>query len=270
MVDDQSLLFDCGPGVAQRLLESGASPREIDKIFLTHLHYDHFVDYAYIVLNRWDQGVGRLPELHVYGPPPLARVTQQLFGEGGAFDPDLTARTRHPGSEFVYERRGGILPRLRPQPEITEVMGGSVIKEEAWQLTVAEVMHVQPQLTCLAYRIDTADGAIVFGGDTAPVASLTNLARGARVLIHMCHFLNGLETDPRITGCCSGHLDAANTAREADVDILILTHITEPLEQPGVRERLIAEVSEVFSGQLIFGEDLLEIPVKGIEPEPIR
>ena len=266
----QTLLFDCGPGVARRLLESGTSPREIDRIFLTHLHYDHCADYGYIVLNRWDQGVGHIPELQVYGPTPLKTMTQRLIGEGGAFDPDLTARTGHPGSEFVYERRGGVLPRLRPQPEIVEVGDRAVIQEENWQLTVAEVMHVQPYLTCLAYRIDTDEGSVVFGGDTAPVPSLTNLARGARVLIHMCHFLNGVETDPRIADCCSGHLDAARTAREAGVDTLILTHITEQLEQPGIRERLIGEASEVFPGHIIFGEDLLEIPVGGIEPELVR
>ena len=57
-LDEQTLLFDCGPGSARRLLENGTPPREIGSLFLTHLHYDHCVDYGYIVLNHWDQGVG--------------------------------------------------------------------------------------------------------------------------------------------------------------------------------------------------------------------
>ena len=59
----EKLLFDCGPGAVRRLLEFGVAPTAISGLFLTHLHYDHCVDYAYFNLLRWDQGVGRIPEL---------------------------------------------------------------------------------------------------------------------------------------------------------------------------------------------------------------
>ena len=119
-------------------------------------------------------------------------------------------------------------------------------------------------------RLDTPYGTVVFGGDTAPTSRLTDLARGADVLIHMCHLINNVELDPRITGCCSGHLDAARTARDADVGTLVLTHVTEQLEPPGVRERLVAEAARIFKGQIVFSEDLTEVPVGPIDPEPIR
>ncbi len=268
--DEEVLLFDCGPGVARRLLEKAVPAPALTRLFLTHLHYDHCVDYACIVLTRWDQGAGKIPELDVFGPAPLKRMTERLFGSDGAFGPDLDARTQHPGSEFVYERRGGVLPRERPEPLVTEVADGSCIQGGNWRVETAEVVHVQPQLTCLAYRLDTPYGAIVFGGDTAPTRGLTELARDADLLIHMCHFINDVELDPRITGCCSGHLDAARTASEAAVGTLILTHVTEQLEPPGVRERLVAEAARIFSGHIVFAEDLTEVPVGHIDPEPIR
>ena len=31
--------------------------------FFTHLHYDHCLDYPRLVLQRWDTGAGRIPEL---------------------------------------------------------------------------------------------------------------------------------------------------------------------------------------------------------------
>ena len=96
-------------------------PTRITDLFLTHLHYDHCVDYGYLVLTRWDQGAGKIPDLAVYGPAQPRRMTDLLFGEGGVFGPDLEARTQHPGSEFIYEMRGGILPRRRPEPSVTEV-----------------------------------------------------------------------------------------------------------------------------------------------------
>ena len=82
---------------------------------------DHCVDFAYLVLTRWDQGVGQIPELQVYGPAPTAHMSHQLFSADGAFGPDLTARTEHPGSHFVYEARGGVMPRERPNPQVREV-----------------------------------------------------------------------------------------------------------------------------------------------------
>jgi len=48
---DEKLLFDCGPFTVRRLLEKGVSPTEITSLFLTHLHYDHCVDYA--SRSRW-------------------------------------------------------------------------------------------------------------------------------------------------------------------------------------------------------------------------
>ncbi len=264
-------MVDCGPASVRRLLEAGIPLPSIDTLLLTHLHYDHCVDYPYLVLTRWDQGIGKIGELPVIGPAPLKQMTEKLFAEDGAFGPDLIARCEHPGSHFVYEARGGVLPRKRPYPVVTEVEHGSEIEGEGWKLTVAEVVHVQPQLRCLAYRIDTDAGeSIVFGGDTAPVKRLTDLARGADVLLHMCHFVNGEETDERITGCCSGHLDAARTAKEAGAKTLVLIHLTEQLEIPGLTERVLSEVGDVFDGQVILGQDLLEVPLGTIKVEKVR
>ena len=267
---DETLIFDCGPASVRRMLEAGLALPSIDYLFLTHLHYDHCIDFAYLVLTRWDQGVGQIPELQVYGPAPTALMAHRLFSADGAFGPDLAARTLHPGSHFVYEARGGVMPRERPSPQVREVESGDRIETDGWQVDVAEVVHVQPQLTCLAYRLTTPDGTIVFGGDTAPVDRLTGLARGADVLLHMCHFINGAVDDERLTSCCSGHLDAAATARDAGVETLVLVHLTEQLETPGVRERVLHEVGEVFDGQVILGEDLLEVPMGTIDTEPVR
>jgi ribonuclease Z len=135
---------------------------------------------------------------------------------------------------------------------------------------VAEVAHVQPQLTCLAYRLEAGGRSIVFGADSSPTPALTRLADGADVLLHMCHFVNGVEGDPRLTETCSGHEDAARTARDAGVDTLVLVHITEQVEQPGVRERVLHEAATIFPGRIIFGEDLLEVSLENRGVERVR
>ncbi|CAN5509779.1 MBL fold metallo-hydrolase [soil metagenome] len=269
-IADEKILVDCGPFAVHRLLEAGVASAEITTLFLTHLHYDHANDYGYLVLNRWDQGAGKLPELDVYGPPPVERMTTALFGSDGVWGPDLVARTEHPGSQFIYEMRGGALPRQPPKPNVTTVEDGDVVERDRWTVRVAEVVHVQPQLTCLAYRFEAAGKVIVFGGDTSPTPALTRLADGADVLLHMCHFVNGAEDDPRLTESCSGHQDAARTARDAGVDTLVLVHITEQVEKPGVRERVIHEVAEIFDGRIIFGEDLTDVALDDAGVDLIR
>ena len=73
-VGDDLIVWDHGPGAHQRLIESGHRSIETTHAFFTHLHYDHCMEYGRLVLQRWDQGADRIPELDVYGPPPIARM----------------------------------------------------------------------------------------------------------------------------------------------------------------------------------------------------
>ena len=41
---------------------------------------------------------------------------------------------------------------------------------------------------------------------------------------------------------------------------LVLSHVTAQFDHPGMRERVIREVGEIFKGNVYFGEDLMEIP----------
>jgi hypothetical protein len=47
-------------------------------------------------------------------------------------------------------------------------------------------------------------------------------------------------------------------------------HLTEQMERPGVRERILSEAGQIFKGNIIFGEDLLEGPLGPSQPEEIR
>ena len=156
------IVWDHGPGAHQRLIESGHRPIDVTHAFFTHLHYDHCMDYGRLVLQRWDQGAGKIGELKVYGPPPLARMTEQLFGADGIYGPDIRARVEHRSSLDVYEARGGKLPRARPAPRVTEIHAGSVVEGNGWKLTVGHAQHVQPYLECLAFRLDTSEGSVCY------------------------------------------------------------------------------------------------------------
>src|SRR4029079_16611953 len=87
------IVLDHGFGAHHRLLEPPIRAPRVTHLFCPHLHYDRGGDCARLVLTRWDQGAGRVPDLKVYGPPPLARMTEQLFGKDGVYDADIVERT---------------------------------------------------------------------------------------------------------------------------------------------------------------------------------
>ncbi len=263
-IGDDCIVVDHGPGAHHRLLESGRRAIDVTHCFLTHLHYDHCMDYGRLVLTRWDQGAGQVSDLPVYGPSPLARMTEQLFAEDGIYGPDIEARTKHQCSIDIYRARGGKGERARPMPDVTEVTSGNVINGNDWTVTVGEGWHFQPYLECLAYRLDAADGSICYTGDSGGICpDIVSLAKGADILIHMNHFISGTEPTAEYRKACGNHIDTATVARDADVSTLVLTHMTAQIDQPAIRERIVAEMAEIYSGNIIWGEDLMEIPVKG-------
>lgn len=265
-VGDAVILFDHGPGSYHRMLEAGMRPDQITHLVFSHLHYDHCSDYGTLVLTRWDQGGGKIPELKVYGPPPIARMTDLLFSEDGIYGPDLNARTHKAGSLAFYQARGGVLPRLRPKPAVSEIKAGDVIDEHGWRVKVINAVHAQPYLNCYSYRLDCAEGSVVYSGDTAPSNAMVKLAKDCDVLIHMCHYISGTIKPPfdrEAVKSTTGHRELAAVAKKANAKNVVVTHVTESIDIPGVRERVLGEMSEIYKGNIFFGEDLMEVPVGG-------
>jgi ribonuclease BN (tRNA processing enzyme) len=257
------LVWDHGPGAHHRLIESGHRTIDVTHAFFTHLHYDHCMDYGRLVLQRWDQGADRIPDLQVYGPPPIARMTEQLFGEDGVYGVDITARVSHRSSLDVFEARGGKLPRSRPAPKVTEIHAGSVINGNGWKITVGHAQHVQPYLECLAFRLDTNEGSICYTGDSGPSDTIVELAKGCDILIHMNHYFSGTEPTPAYRAACGNHRDNAIIAKRAGVKTLVLVHLLAQIDLPGVREQIVHEIQETFDGKVIWGEDLMKLNIAG-------
>jgi ribonuclease Z len=265
-VGDDIITFDHGPGSHHRLLETGTKATDVTHSFFSHLHYDHFVDFPRLLLTRWDHGAGLIPELKVYGPKPIKSLVEKLIGPDGVFGPDIDARTNWEASLYVYRNRGGKEPRQGPAPEVTEIGKGDTVETGRWRVRAVEVPHAQPQLTCLALRLDTDAGSMVYSGDTGPSKALEKLAEGCDVLIHMCSYISGTVNDPATRAGTSGHLEAARAAAEAGARCLVASHVYNQFDRPGVREKVIAEMSRVYDGVIVLGEDLMELTAQPEKP----
>lgn len=254
-VGNETLLLDCGGGVYDRLVLSGRRPSDIDRLFLTHLHTDHMMDYARLVHARWDEGA---ENLLVQGPPPISSISEKLFGRNGVFATDLTARTESEGSQAVWVARGGKLPRPWPAPKVTEVMPGFSAEGDGWKLTSCEVPHAQPHLICMAFRIDAGDHSIVYSGDSGPCEALEKLAKGADILIHWCYRLSHETVNAFIAANSPPPADTARMAQRAGVKKLILTHFRPHMDADGVHDQVRVEMSGEFDGEALIAEDLMQ------------
>lgn len=84
----EMLLFDVGRGANQRLYQSRVNPKDISKIFLTHLHNDHFEGLPDLWMTPWFL-LGRDHGFELWGPEGTAEMVQ---GMRAMFRHDLKAR----------------------------------------------------------------------------------------------------------------------------------------------------------------------------------
>lgn len=74
------IVFDCGHGVVQRLLECGVRHCEVEHIVLSHFHPDHVSDLVpFLQAGAWSQHDPRSTDVHIYGPVGVRRLVDGLM-----------------------------------------------------------------------------------------------------------------------------------------------------------------------------------------------
>ncbi len=172
---ETALQFDAGRGTMIRLAEAGTGAHELDALFVTHVHSDHVVDLADVVMTRWIQGT-----LHPAGPLPIYAVDGEPARFAAAMlDPfvdDIAVRVEHVQEHApVLDIRPFALPAS--PVEVWRSDDGSVIVE-------AVGVHHEPVRAAVGFRITTPSGVVVISGDTRVCDEVHDLAAGADVLVH--------------------------------------------------------------------------------------
>jgi ribonuclease BN (tRNA processing enzyme) len=281
VVDGHVYLVDCGEGVGQQYRRAGFAPfegrrtlRGLRGIFLTHLHSDHCIDYFNILLFSWFNGIGLNPHrVQVYGPGTVA-MTERLLQAYAADIDDRMSDGGHPALQTFFATHDIPLPaavvagaNADPAPDMDPI---EVYEDENVEVRAILVPH-PPMFPSFAYRFDTADGSIVFSGDTTVSANLVKLARGADVLVHEVIDPAWAESrfeaplDP-MQQAAVNHLLGSHTtieqvgavAERASAGTLVLNHLV-PADTP---HRRWLEAKDGFSGRFVVGEDLMQIGIE--------
>jgi ribonuclease Z len=268
------LLFDCGEGTQRQLMRSTVGLPDLEEIFLTHFHADHYLGLPGM-LKTFALRQREVP-LTIYGPPGLKELFSTLRRVFGKLSYPV---------ELVEVRAGEALERdgyrvlVFPVHHGTTAVGYAVVEDTRpgfFDVDAADALGVPygpergilqrgESLTLDDGRVITPDSVlgeprpgrrVLIAGDTAPTETVEVLAEGADVLVHEATFLED-ERERAEDTLHSTARQAAEVARTAGVRLLALTHVSPRY----FGSELVEEAREVFPATVVPRDfDVIEVP----------
>lgn len=257
----ERLLFDCGRGAIQRLLQLGPDYPRVDKLFLTHLHSDHIVGIPDLWLTAWI--MGRKTAFKVWGPDGTS---------------DMMAHLEQAYQADIHIRRD--LDELLPQAGI-DIVAQDIA--EGFEYTLGDVRVIvfdvdhRPVTPAFGYRIECNGRVVALSGDTRPCDNLVKYAQGADLLIH--EIIAPQAFMKRAAQMADHHRQAVvehhTTPHQAgeifsriNPKLAVYSHVIGgPI--PGYEEEILEGTAQTYSGAVEIGYDLTRIKV-GDEVQIIR
>ena len=286
VVDGRVFVIDCGRGSPSAFASAGLDFSRLEAVFLTHLHADHTGDLTGLLLYPWgvrEGADGPLPPIRVYGPsrPEALPEGDALFHRKTTIYPErptpsaadlvasiLAGYAYHLNVmplDCLHARRGRAGPGIDIHvPARTEGCPRApvvVVDDAAVRVTAIAVTHGHA-VPALGYRFDTADGSVVFSGDTTVNDDLIALAQGADILVHQVadlaylkeHGTTGAELT-RMAGLHTDVTEVGGVAERARVRELILSHYL-PADPDAITEAEWAQrAGQGFGGTTTAGRD---------------
>ncbi len=230
--DGTTVVLDCGNGVFAKMRRF-VDYVDVDAVVLSHLHADHFLD-----LVPFSYALTYAPRQQ---PVPVARWPG----------------TDHPARPLLYSPPGGTEVFRR----VVGAWGNEDLIENAFALeeyapdSALEIGPFRIDFTPVPHFLDTfaisvrANGArLAYGADSRPAPELVEFARDADLFL-----VEATLPRPERTGI-RGHLtpeEAGAHAREAGAKRVVLTHISDELDQDMARDL----AAEAFGGPVEVAAD---------------
>ncbi|HXD57283.1 MAG TPA: ribonuclease Z [Thermoleophilaceae bacterium] len=266
------LLFDCGEGTQRQLLRS-VGLLELEEIFISHFHADHFLGLPGLLKTFSLRG--REHPLTIYGPPRLGALfdamlpvmgktafevrivelepNQELWRDGyrvAAFA--VEHRVLAYGYALIEEERPGRFDEARAR-ELGVTPGPNFGRLQEGETVTGSSGEVRPEQVLGEAR---RGRKVVIAGDTAPAEMTVVVAHRADLLVHEATFSIEDAVRARETGHTTAR-DAAELAKRAEVRLLALNHISQRYAGPELRD----EAREVFPNTIVPRDfDRVEIP----------
>jgi ribonuclease Z len=270
----ERLLFDCGEGTQRQLLRCDVGLLELEEIFLTHYHADHYLGLPGMMKTFSLRG--RDLPLTIYGPRGLRDLLSVLRRVFGRLSYPLELVELEPGAALD---RGDYSLEAFAVDHGVPAIGYALVEAERpgrFDVDTADRLGVPdgPQRGVLqrGEPVTLEGGAVVtpqdvlgpsragrklvLTGDTAPAASVVSAAAGADLLVHEATFLSD-ETERARETLHATAGGAALVAREAEVRLLALTHLSTRY----FGHQVVEEARELFPDTVVPRDfDVVELP----------
>ncbi len=239
----ERLLFDCAEGTQRQLLRSDVGLVELQEIFLTHFHADHYLGLPGLLKTYALRG-RELP-LTIYGPRGLQALLTSLRRIFGRLTYPVETIELEPGERL--ERGGYVLEPFAVNHGVSAVGyalveherpgrfdGGAAdalgvpdgrergVLQRGEALTLSDGRTIEPAQVLGPPR---EGRKLVLTGDTAPAEQVIAASAGADLLVHEATFLADERERARETLHSTAE-EAALVARDAGVRMLALTHLS--------------------------------------------
>lgn len=236
------MLFDCGEGTQRQLIEAKISPMKITKIFISHFHGDHILGLGGLIQSLGFRG--REKDLDIYGPKGLHKIINAIssFGyfqinynlniheiqDGTVIETEdyvvECAKVEHNIPSYAYSIREKKKPLfLREKAEELGIPPGPLYgKLHNGEEVEFEGRIIKPEQVLGEAK---KGNKISYSGDTRPCEAMIRLARDSDILIHESTY-EAEDYQRAVDNAHSTSVEAAEIAREANVNELVLTHIS--------------------------------------------
>ncbi len=158
-----SHLLDCGFSVPHNYFTYCSDPEELDSLWISHFHGDHFFGVPLLCLRLWE--MGRKKPLHIIGQ------------EG-------TGETVRAAMDLAY---GNLFQKLQYNLNFHVLMPGEKAKIAGMTWQAAWGDHSRP---CLALCLSAGNKKIFYSGDGRPTAETALLAGNSDLVIHEAFLLS--------------------------------------------------------------------------------
>ncbi|MEG3224354.1 MAG: ribonuclease Z [Methanobacteriales archaeon Met13] len=268
------MLFDCGEGTQRQMVRIRLSPMKVKRIFLTHLHGDHFLGLPGMIQSLAFRG--REKPLFIYGPEGTERIVESIKNLG-YFALSFPIITQELQEGLVLEEEGyriNCCPThhsvLNLAYAVEEKKSPRFLRDKALELGLTQGPDFGKLQSGVPVKVgdriiephqvrgeERRGRKIVYSGDTRACEEMVHFASGADVLIHESTF-DGSQEHKALTAGHSTSRSAARVARDAKVAKLILTHLSTRYHDTDVMQK---EAEEIFP-EVLVAEDLMIVEVK--------
>ena len=265
------MLCDCGEGTQRQLIEAKISPMKITKIFISHFHGDHILGLGGLIQSLGFRG--REKDLDIYGPKGLQRIINAIsnFGyfqinynlniheidDGTIIETEEyvveCAKVEHNIPSYAYSIREKKKPLfLRKKAEELGIPPGPLYGK----LHKGEEVEFEGRIIKPEQVLGEAKKGkkISYSGDTRPCEEMIRLARDSDILIHESTY-EAEDHQRAVDNAHSTSVEAAEIAREANVNELVLTHISTRYTSD---ENILSEAQKVFKNTKV-AKDYMKI-----------